>query len=60
MYCIKFVVGSAEGTWCDPCIRGNTDPMLFHDPVNAEREAESLNIQYNNEGYSFTVAPHNS
>ena len=60
MYCIKFTVGSASGMWCDPCIRGNTNPMTFHDKGNAEQEAETLNIQYNNEGYSFTVADYNA
>jgi len=58
MFCIKYTVGSYTADWCDPSIRGNTKPMTFHDPVMAEQEAEALNIQFNNEGYAFTVAPY--
>lgn len=55
MYCIQFTVGSASGKWCDPSIRGNTEPMTFHCKTMAEQEAEALNIQFNNEGYAFSV-----
>lgn len=58
MFCIKYTVGDYTGLWCDPCIRGNVEPLTYHDRGNADNEASDLNRQYNNEGYKFFVAEH--
>ena len=57
VYCIKFKVGDYTGSWCDPSIRGNVEPLTYHSESNAAIECAMLNCQYNNEGYSFWVEP---
>lgn len=58
MFCIKYKVDGQEAEWCDPNIRGNRESMIYHEKINADRECEMLNCQYNNEGFIFFVADH--
>lgn len=55
MYQIIATEGKNSYPWCDPCIRGNCQPMQFHDRLLADKECDMLNLQYYNEGYSFHV-----
>ncbi len=55
MYRITYTVGGFSASWCDPTIRGNTEPMEYHSYEMAEKEIEFLSLQYAAEGYTFTI-----
>lgn len=55
MFCIKYTVDGETGQWIDPNVRGNREPMTYHDRSNADAECELLVRQYCQEGYHFFV-----